>query len=208
MAVPKIWEETIDAHRRAVRDAILDAVAAHVADHGLVALRMSHLAKAAGVGRATLYGYFPDLDAVLVAWHEREVARHVVALEEIGARPGDPRDRIRAVLEAFAGMAHGHPHGSEVASLLHERSHVAGAQGRLHSFLRELILEGSATGRIRDDVPADELASFCLHAMKAAGDFRGKAATARFVAITHAVLLPPVAEGAENSRAVSNVTDR
>ena len=33
--VPKLWNETIEAHRRAVRDAILDTTAALVAEHGL-----------------------------------------------------------------------------------------------------------------------------------------------------------------------------
>ncbi|TIU18274.1 MAG: TetR/AcrR family transcriptional regulator, partial [Mesorhizobium sp.] len=32
--MPKLWNETIDAHRRAVRDASLDATGALVAKHG------------------------------------------------------------------------------------------------------------------------------------------------------------------------------
>ena len=35
LLVPKLWNETIEAHRRAVRDAILDTTAALVAEHGL-----------------------------------------------------------------------------------------------------------------------------------------------------------------------------
>ena len=34
-AVPKLWSETIAAHRREVRDAILDTAAALVDEHGL-----------------------------------------------------------------------------------------------------------------------------------------------------------------------------
>ncbi|MDQ3425580.1 MAG: TetR/AcrR family transcriptional regulator, partial [Actinomycetota bacterium] len=33
--MPKVWNTTIDAHRRAVRDATLDSTAALVAEHGL-----------------------------------------------------------------------------------------------------------------------------------------------------------------------------
>ena len=33
--VPRLWDETIEAHRRAVRDATLDTTAALVAEHGL-----------------------------------------------------------------------------------------------------------------------------------------------------------------------------
>ena len=34
LAVPKLWTETIDAHRAAVREAALDATAALVAERG------------------------------------------------------------------------------------------------------------------------------------------------------------------------------
>ena len=72
--MPKLWRETIDAHHATVRDAALDATARLVADHGLVALTMSQIAEQAGIGRATLYKYFPDAHAVLTAWHERQIA--------------------------------------------------------------------------------------------------------------------------------------
>jgi len=52
--VPKLWDSTIEAHRRAVRDAALDAAAALVAEHGLRSVTMSRIAQTAGVGRATL----------------------------------------------------------------------------------------------------------------------------------------------------------
>ena len=56
--VPKLWNETIEAHRRAVRDAILETTAALVAEHGLTSVTMSQIAEETGIGRATLYKYF------------------------------------------------------------------------------------------------------------------------------------------------------
>ncbi|TJV36742.1 MAG: helix-turn-helix transcriptional regulator, partial [Mesorhizobium sp.] len=55
--MPKLWNETIDAHRRAVRDACLDTTAALVAEHGLLSVTMSKIAEETGIGRATLYKY-------------------------------------------------------------------------------------------------------------------------------------------------------
>ena len=75
--VPRLWDETIEAHRRAVRGATLDTTAALVAEHGLASVTMSQIAAETGIGRATLYKYFPDVDAILVAWHERQVAEHL-----------------------------------------------------------------------------------------------------------------------------------
>ena len=75
--MPKLWNETIAAHRRDVRDAILDSAAALLGEHGLRSVTMSQIAVATGVGRATLYKYFPDIEAILVAWHERHVGCHL-----------------------------------------------------------------------------------------------------------------------------------
>ena len=81
--MPKLWTETIEEHRRAVRDAALDTTAALVAERGLAAVTMSQIAAATGIGRATLYKYFPDVEAILAAWHERQVAQHLGQLAEV-----------------------------------------------------------------------------------------------------------------------------
>lgn len=80
--MPKLWSDTIEAHRRTVRDATIDATAALVAEHGLRAVTMSQVAEATGIGRATLYKYFPDVEAILSAWHEREISAHLEQLAE------------------------------------------------------------------------------------------------------------------------------
>src|SRR5215510_13315451 len=48
--VPKLWNETIEAHRREVGDAILDTTAALVSKHGLRAVTMSQIAQQTGIG--------------------------------------------------------------------------------------------------------------------------------------------------------------
>jgi AcrR family transcriptional regulator len=62
--VPKLWSETIESHRREVRDAIVDTAAALVAEHGLASVTMSQIAGETGIGRAMLYKYFPDVEAI------------------------------------------------------------------------------------------------------------------------------------------------
>src|SRR5216684_6374194 len=98
--MPKLWNETIEAHRREVRDATLDTTAALVVKHGLRSVTMSQIAEKTGIGRATLYKYFTDVEAILIAWHERQVTRHLQHLAEVRDRAGDPSDRLEAVLEA------------------------------------------------------------------------------------------------------------
>jgi AcrR family transcriptional regulator len=186
--VPRIWSETIDAHRRAVRDATLDATAALVAEQGLTAVTMSRIAERTGIGRATLYKYFPDVEAILLAWHERQISDHLDHLTRIRNDAGSG-ERLHAVLAAYAHLAH-QRHDTDLAALLHRGDHVTDAHRRLHAFVQDLIAEGARAGDLRHDVAADELATYCLHALTAASALPSPEAVHRLVAVTLAGLRP------------------
>jgi len=191
--VPKLWNDTIEAHRRAVRDAILATTAALVARHGMRSVTMSQIAEETGIGRATLYKYFPDVEAILLAWHERQITGHFDHLAAARDQAGEAGQRLEAVLVAYALISHeihGH-HGGETAAFLHRDEQVARAQQRLHDMVRDLLTEGAQTGDIRDDVAPGELASYCLHALTAASGLPSKAAVRRLVTVTLAGLRPP-----------------
>ncbi|HXF74342.1 MAG TPA: TetR/AcrR family transcriptional regulator [Actinomycetota bacterium] len=184
--MPKLWTETIEAHRREVRDAILDTTAALVAQHGLRSVTMSQIAEATGIGRATLYKYFQSVDAILLAWHERQIARHLGHLLEVRDRAGDARERLEAVLEAYALLAHGFQghDDTELAAFLHRDQEVTRAHRQLRGLIRGLLAEAAEAGEIRDDVAPDELAAYCIHALGAAADLPSRAAVRRLVAVT------------------------
>ncbi len=187
--VPRLWNETIEAHRAAVHDAILDTTVALVAEHGLASVTMSRIAEEAGIGRATLYKYFPNVEAILVAWHERHVTGHLEHLAELRDQAGDPAERLEAVLVAYALIQHKR-HATELAALLHRDEHVARAQQQLRGLTRDLLTEGAETGDLRDDVAPEELAIYCLHALTAAGSLPSEAAVRRLVTVTLAGLRP------------------
>jgi AcrR family transcriptional regulator len=190
--MPKLWNETIEAHRREVRDAILDTTAAQVAEHGLRSVTMSQIAEETGIGRATLYKYFSGVEAILVAWHERQIAGHLEYLAQVRDQAGDAGERLEAVLEAYALISHEshRHHDSELAAFLHRDEHVAQAQQELRHMIRDLLTEGAETGDLRDDVAPDELASYCLHALTAASSLPSKAAVRRLVTVTLSGLRP------------------
>ena len=193
--VPNLWNETIEAHRHAVREAILDTTWALVTEHGLTSVTMSQIAQETGIGRATLYKYFPDVEAILVSWHERQITGHLEHLAEVRDQAGDAGGRLEAVLEAYALISHerfSHEHpGPELAALLHRGVHVVRAQQQVHDMIKDLLIEAAATGDLRDDVAPDELASYCLHALAAASSLPSKAAVRRLVTVTLAGLRPP-----------------
>ena len=192
--MPKLWSDTIEAHRRTVHDAILDTTWALVTDRGLLSVTMSQIAQEAGIGRATLYKYFPDVEAILLACHQRHVAGHLRHLDELRTRDGEAGERLAAVLEAYALIAHHRGrHGTEeLAALLHRGEAVAGVQQQLVDVIRDLLVEVAEVGQLRGDVPPEELASYCLHALTAAGGLPSEPAVHRLVAVTMAGLRPEV----------------
>ena len=163
-----------------------------VAEHGVRGVTMSRVAEATGIGRATLYKYFPDVEAILLAWHERHVTGHLEHLAEVRDQAGDAGERLEAVLKAYALISHHREHhGTELAAFLHRGEPVARAQQQLRDMIRDLLTKAAETGDVRDDVAPDELASYCLHALAAASSLPTKAAVGRLVTVTLAGLRPP-----------------
>ena len=190
--MPKLWTETIEEHRRAVRDAALDTTAALVAERGLASVTMSQIAAATGIGRATLYKYFPDVEAILAAWHQRQVARHVEQLATVRDQAsGGPGRRLAAVLTAYAAITHHRPHGTDLAAAVHRGEAIATAQRQLLGLFEDLMTDAAKTGGVRADVPPAELASYCLHALQAASSLPSEAAVRRLVTVTLAGLRLP-----------------
>jgi AcrR family transcriptional regulator len=150
---------------------------------------MSQIAEEIGIGRATLYKYFSDVEAILIAWHERQVTGHLEYLAEVRDQAGDAGERLEAVLQAYALISHEY-HGTELAAILHRGEHVARAQQQLSDFIRDLVTESAENGDLRDDVAPEELASYCLHALTAASSLPSKAAVRRLVTVILAGLQP------------------
>ena len=191
--MPKLWSETIAEHRREVHDAILERTAELVAEHGLRAVTMSQIAQETGIGRATLYKYFPDVEAILVARHQLHVAGHLAQLAALRDDAAGSGEALSAVLEAYALRRHeaARRHGeTDVGALVHQSRHLAGPEAQLRGLLTELLSEAAQTGHVRADVAPAELATYCLHALGAAVTLPSKAAVRRLVEVTVRGLQP------------------
>lgn len=183
--VPKLWNETIEAHRAAVREAILDTAAALVSEHGLLSVTMSQVAQEAGIGRATLYKYFPNVEAILLAQHDRRLAGHLEHLAAVTHAGGDAAHQLEAVLHIHAMMTYEH-HDSAMAAIKHHD----GVRQRQDTFIEDVLRRAAETGAIRDDMAPGELANYCLHALTAAAESPSKAAVNRLVQLTIDSLRP------------------
>lgn len=73
---------------------------------------------------------------------------------------------------------------------MHRPEHIAPAQRQLVELFQSLLTEAAEAGELHDDVAPTEPASYCLHALSAAGGLSSEAAVHRLVAVTLAGLRP------------------
>jgi AcrR family transcriptional regulator len=185
--MPRLWNETIESHRHEVRQAIIDATAELVEEHGLMSVTMSRIAEQSGIGRATLYKYFSDIESILFSWHHHQISHHLGQLGEIRDKGGGSAwQRLERVLEGFAFISYEsrRRHDADLAALLHRDRRVSDAEDELRKMVEELLADAASTGEVRGDVGFDELAVYCLHSLAAAGSMSSKAAVQRLVKVT------------------------
>lgn len=181
--VPRLWSQTIDAHRSEVRDAILDAAGALASERGPLSVTMTQIAEATGIGRATLYKYFPDVESIFVAWHGRHVAEHLEQISAVAGADSDVETRLRKVLETYARIRFRRPR-NDLAALVHHGGEHADGERQLTAVVERLLAEAVSRGRVRDDVPVSELALYCLHALTAAEGVSDETAATRLADVT------------------------
>lgn len=194
--MPRLWDETIEAHRRSVREATLEATAQLVAERGLRGVTMSEIAERTGIGRATLYKYFPDVETILAAWHQGQIRLHLNELVDVRDRARGPEDGLEKVLTAYARIqreraqqAHG-GHGSGLTVLLHSDEQLAQAHREVHGFISEVLKDAVTAGTVRADISPEELADYCIYALESAGNAPSEESVSRLVMLTLAGLRP------------------
>jgi AcrR family transcriptional regulator len=83
-----------------LREAILDAVERLLARYGYKKTTMDDLAREAGIGKGTIYLYFPSKEEVALCSIDRVVDRVYEQLRRIAASGGAAGDRLRQMLIA------------------------------------------------------------------------------------------------------------
>ena len=159
---------------------------------GPMSVSMSQVAQETGIGRATLYKYFPDVESILHARHESHVLEHLAHLSDLRERRSEPGQRLEAVALAYADIVyHRAQHGDlELSALAHRPERVVGAERELRALFGDLLADAAEAGLVRADTDPKELAVFVVHALSAAGTLPSKNAVHRLVTVTMSALTP------------------
>lgn len=152
--MPKISARTLQQHRAETIDRLLDAFARLVMERGYSAVSLSDVAASAGLARTAIYNYYPDREALLFAWTEREVRRTLAILDEEIAAARTSGDKLRAFVRLqLADFANRHlPPGQEVIQFLRPETygrfmdHIRPVEEKL----RAILIEGTESGDFAD----------------------------------------------------------
>ena len=156
-----------DAERN--RRRILDAAAAVFATRGLD-VSLDEIARAAGVGIGTVYRRFADKESLIDALFEDRLREIVAAAEEARAA-ADPWSGLVRFLERV-GEAHAADRGlgEILISSAHGRERVKQLRDQLKPLIDGLVQGAWASGDLRPDVEARDVATFSV-VLSAVADF-------------------------------------
>jgi len=146
--------------REQARGKILDAARKVFARKGSAAT-MSEVAKEAGISQGLAYRYFPSKESILTTLVEQMARSGGGAAERVRRIPGTPAERLSTMITYVLESRREQPefyqlfyqvlYDEKAAAGLRE---VVGKSGRaLQSAMRQLIVEGQATGEIANDDP-------------------------------------------------------
>jgi AcrR family transcriptional regulator len=149
--------ETISDHKVRQAGHIVHSAMELVLEHGVPALSMSAIARAAGVSRQTLYKYFPDVAAVLRA--AVQSSEHETASIEAEETPAE--QLIAFVRYVMSAAAAGHPSPAALEPVLAPevraelQAHSAQVRGLLASILHRGVEDGVFRSDLDPDLDAD-----------------------------------------------------
>lgn len=156
--VSQAWRSAVETHRANYREQIIDAALDLIAAEGATKTSMAKLAQHAGVGRATLYRYFPDVESALLAHVERELDECEARLNEAIVQHEDPMDRLRACLRTMLDYFASQRHRIGWASLdkadlsATAMAKLRAGMDRLHQPVVETLRAGISSGRMRPEL--------------------------------------------------------
>jgi AcrR family transcriptional regulator len=150
-------DRTLRADARENQDRILVAAAAAFSRDG-ADTSLKAIAKAAGVGIATLYRRFPTRETLVEAVYRSETDRLAASADDLLAQRA-PEDALRAWMDGFVDytLTKGGMSDALPAILTSRDGLRLQSRDLLRAAIGRLLEAGVDAGTLRDDVPADDV---------------------------------------------------
>ena len=129
----------------------------------------TEIARAAGVGRVTLYGHFPSRAALVEAVFERVMHRTVMLLDGIDTT-GEPTEALRRLIAASWRVVHQFRSILAAAQRELPADRIRGHHQHHVERLTSLLRRGQRDGAFRRDLPLDWLVTVCMTLMHTAAE--------------------------------------
>jgi AcrR family transcriptional regulator len=152
-------QQRADARRNV--EAILDAATTCLARDPDASI--GEIAKAAGVGRVTLYGHFENRPTLVAAVADRAIADSDAALEAVDL-DGDPATALVRLVEATWSLTYRYGALVVAAERVMPHGELTAAHAGPRARAERLLERGQAEGRFRSDLPVSWLVTI-LHAI-------------------------------------------
>lgn len=86
---------------RATLQSIMDAAARLIGEHGLDAISMTQIAELAGMSKASLYRYFPNKQALLLALAQQSFKTHREEMQDALGSGRNPEEMLRGGIDHY-----------------------------------------------------------------------------------------------------------
>ncbi|ETB36334.1 repressor [Mycobacterium avium subsp. hominissuis 10-5606] len=162
------WGADLPLSEEEAKQRLLAAAEACYVERGPARTRMSDIASKAGVARSTVYYYFPNKDAVLVAAFVKAVAGVLRSAERGWETDAPFLDQLVAVCLAGNEAARTSPTtrlfigNSEVGHTYHATEASGLWRAKLSEALGRRIARAATAGEVRDDLRPETLARWVV----------------------------------------------
>lgn len=149
----------VDVQPDTLRDRLIEAADAELAEHGSLIGRFEAVAHRAGVSRATAYRQLGSVSELLKQVGLRRSQKYIASLREVMDAEACALDKLEAALIYGARVLPGDPIVLDLISRQFSRAADPEVYGLINALMGPALAEGRRSGEIRSDVDLE----FVLH---------------------------------------------